>query len=132
MDRVPPRVLLVLGRRWHIIRGAACPILVQVITTLFTVPFIPHSLCFPRYMIGPDGEENIPHREWLMTYDRIVKEVKVELANRGRADDFIGSKVNSQNNALAYALTSGAGHLQCIAKCHSRRARMVSRGLHCT
>lgn len=48
---------------------------------------------FSRYMIGADGEENISHREWLITFDRVVNEVKVELARLGRADEFIGSKI---------------------------------------
>ena len=46
-------------------------------------------------MIGADGEENISHREWLITFDRVVNEVKVELARLGRADEFIGSKVRA-------------------------------------
>ena len=27
-------------------------------------------------MHGPDGQENIPHREWLISFDRIFNEVK--------------------------------------------------------
>ncbi|RPD64538.1 Metallo-dependent hydrolase [Lentinus tigrinus ALCF2SS1-7] len=46
-----------------------------------------------KYMIGPDGQENVPHREWLLAYDRVMKEVKEEFAKQGRADAFIGSKI---------------------------------------
>ncbi|KAI0695870.1 Metallo-dependent hydrolase [Cerioporus squamosus] len=46
-----------------------------------------------KYMIGPDGQENVPHREWLIVYDRVIKEVKEEFARQGRADEFLGSKV---------------------------------------
>ncbi|PIL24470.1 hypothetical protein GSI_14224 [Ganoderma sinense ZZ0214-1] len=48
---------------------------------------------FCKYMIGADGEENVPHREWLIAFDRVVNEVKVALANQGRADEFVGSKI---------------------------------------
>ena len=44
-------------------------------------------------MIGADGEENVPHREWLIAFDRVISEVKVELAKQGRADEFVGAKV---------------------------------------
>ena len=50
-----------------------------------------------RYLIGPDGKENVPHREWLLVYDRVLNEVKDELAQKGRADEFIGSKVMLQS-----------------------------------
>ena len=44
-------------------------------------------------MYGADGHENVPHREWLVAYDRVLNEVKAELAAAGRADAFVGSKV---------------------------------------
>ena len=44
-------------------------------------------------MIGEDGRDNVPHREWLVAYDRIINEVKAELASQGRADAFVGSRV---------------------------------------
>ncbi|KAM5538028.1 hypothetical protein V8D89_008225 [Ganoderma adspersum] len=48
---------------------------------------------FIRYLIGADGVENVPHREWLIAYDRVVNDVKVDLAKQGRADEFVGSKI---------------------------------------
>ena len=42
-------------------------------------------------MIGEDGRDNVPHREWLVAYDCIINEVKAELASQGRADAFVGS-----------------------------------------
>jgi adenosine deaminase CECR1 len=46
-----------------------------------------------RNMYGSDGEENIPHREWLVMFDRIINETKAELEAQGRPDDFIGARV---------------------------------------
>ncbi len=45
-------------------------------------------------MIGPDGQENIPHREWMLAYDRAITEVKEEFAQQGGADEFIGSEMS--------------------------------------
>ena len=44
-------------------------------------------------MYGADGQENIPHREWLLMFDRVINEVKQEMTSQGRGDDFIGAKV---------------------------------------
>lgn len=52
-----------------------------------------------RYMTGPDGKENVPHREWLIMYDRVVKDVKEELRPQGREDEFVGSRVRSITDA---------------------------------
>lgn len=46
-----------------------------------------------RFMTGPDGVENVPHREWLVVFDRVVNEVKAELESQGRQDEFVGAKV---------------------------------------
>ncbi|KAI0820220.1 Metallo-dependent hydrolase [Trametes gibbosa] len=46
-----------------------------------------------KYMVGEDGKENIPHREWLLAYDRVIEEFKAELAAQGRSDEFVGSKI---------------------------------------
>ena len=47
-------------------------------------------------MIGEDGEDNVPHRDWLLVYDRVLREVKDELAKQGRQDEFVGSKVTAR------------------------------------
>lgn len=44
-------------------------------------------------MVGADGVENIPHREWLVVFDRVVNGVKAELEKQGRQDEFVGAKV---------------------------------------
>ncbi len=46
-----------------------------------------------RYMVGEDGEENVPHRVWFQIYERVLNEVKEELKKQGREDEFVGSKV---------------------------------------
>jgi hypothetical protein len=49
---------------------------------------------FARHMYGADGQENLPHREWLVMFDRVINEVKAEMAQRGRPNDFVGAKVS--------------------------------------
>jgi adenosine deaminase CECR1 len=44
-------------------------------------------------MYGPDGQNNVPHREWLIIFDRVLLEVKEEMKQHGRADDFFGARV---------------------------------------
>lgn len=44
-------------------------------------------------MYGADGRENVPHREWLLTVDNVMKEVKADMEKQGRASEFIGVKV---------------------------------------
>ncbi|KAH9932261.1 Metallo-dependent hydrolase [Fomitopsis serialis] len=46
-----------------------------------------------KYMTGRDGLENVPHREWLLSIDRVINEVKAELAKQGRQDEFVGLKI---------------------------------------
>ncbi|TFY61302.1 hypothetical protein EVJ58_g4596 [Rhodofomes roseus] len=46
-----------------------------------------------KYMTGPDGLENLPHREWLIVFDRVLNEVKAELKEQGRQDELIGVKL---------------------------------------
>ncbi len=46
-----------------------------------------------RFMYGPDGQHNVPHREWLIIFDRVLLEVKEEMRQNGRADDFFGARV---------------------------------------
>lgn len=47
-----------------------------------------------RYMIGEDGQENVPHRDWLLTFDRVLNEVKNEMEQQGRGEEFIGARVS--------------------------------------
>ncbi|KAL4067730.1 hypothetical protein J3A83DRAFT_4253973 [Scleroderma citrinum] len=41
----------------------------------------------PKFMIGPDGKENVPHIEWLRAFKRVVDDVKSE------KDDFFDAKI---------------------------------------
>ncbi len=45
-------------------------------------------------MYGSDGQDNVPHREWLIVFDRVLKEVKEEMVLQGRTDDFFGARVS--------------------------------------
>jgi adenosine deaminase CECR1 len=45
-------------------------------------------------MVGPDGQEDIPHREWLITFNKIVNDIKEDLKKQGREDEFVGAKVS--------------------------------------
>lgn len=45
-------------------------------------------------MIGADGQENIPHRDWLLAFDRVQNEVKEEMKQSGREGEFIGGRVS--------------------------------------
>lgn len=47
-------------------------------------------------MIGADGKDTVPHREWLVIFDRVVGEVKEEMRRRGRGDEFIGARVGRE------------------------------------
>lgn len=49
---------------------------------------------FSRTMVSEDGEDNIPHREWLVVFDRVLNEVKEDMKQQGREDEFIGARVS--------------------------------------
>ena len=44
-------------------------------------------------MFAADGQENVPHREWLIAYDRVLNEFKADLVAQGRTGEFVGSKI---------------------------------------
>ncbi|KAL1677389.1 hypothetical protein EV122DRAFT_265877 [Schizophyllum commune] len=44
-----------------------------------------------RFMTGADGLENIPHRDWLVVFDRILSEVKEY--SKQQSNDFAGAKI---------------------------------------
>ncbi|EDR14394.1 uncharacterized protein LACBIDRAFT_306187 [Laccaria bicolor S238N-H82] len=46
-----------------------------------------------KFMVGADGRENVPHREWLLMFDRVQSEVKMKMKIDGREDAFIGAKI---------------------------------------
>ena len=45
-------------------------------------------------MYGADGQENVPHREWLVMFERVIDQVKAEMVELLRPNDFIGAKVS--------------------------------------
>jgi len=53
-------------------------------------------------MYGPDGQNNVPHREWLIIFDRVLLEVKEEMKRNGRADDFFGARVWLPHSSLTW------------------------------
>ncbi|KAG5643235.1 hypothetical protein DXG03_001319 [Asterophora parasitica] len=46
-----------------------------------------------KHMVGEDGLENIPHRDWLIMFDDVLNEVKVDMKAQGREDEFIGARI---------------------------------------
>ncbi|KAI0340075.1 Metallo-dependent hydrolase [Trametopsis cervina] len=46
-----------------------------------------------RFIYGEDGEENVSHSTMLSEYDRILEEIKRDMRDQGREDEFIGSKI---------------------------------------
>jgi adenosine deaminase CECR1 len=46
-----------------------------------------------RHMYGANGQEDIPHREWVQMFSKIMNEVKDDMKKKGREDEFVGAKV---------------------------------------
>jgi adenosine deaminase CECR1 len=44
-------------------------------------------------MVGADGLENIPHREWIEMFGKVMNEVKDDMKKSGREDEFVGARV---------------------------------------
>lgn len=55
-------------------------------------------------MVGADGRENVPHREWLLMFDQVQSEVKMKMRIDGREDAFIGAKVSRFGKSEGYLL----------------------------
>lgn len=60
----------------------------------FDARFVQTALTIGRFGFGEDGQENIPHRDWLLAFDKVVQEVKEEMKSQGREDEFVGAKVH--------------------------------------
>ena len=81
-------------------------------------------------MCSEDGHEVVPHRDWVLEYDRILKEVKAQLKKQGDEDRFFDAKVRRIRTAHVNMLTTVIHLLDYIyhfALCVTRRAGMVSR-----
>ncbi|KAF7359717.1 Adenosine deaminase CECR1-A [Mycena venus] len=48
---------------------------------------------FPKYMVGGDGQENVPHSAWLKSFDDTLNRFKADLKQQGREDEFIGARI---------------------------------------
>ena len=48
-------------------------------------------------MYNIEGEEVVPHSEWVRIFKDIVEEVKEEYKNRSQENKFIGARVSSCN-----------------------------------
>jgi len=46
-----------------------------------------------KYMFDADGNQNVPHREWILDFEQAISEVKAALKEQGRGDEFIGAKI---------------------------------------
>ena len=61
------------------------------------IPYSQHSKrsikSHRRHMYGPNGREDIPHREWVQMFSKIMNEVKDDMKKKGREDEFVGAKV---------------------------------------
>lgn len=51
-------------------------------------------------MIGADGEDNVPHRDWLVAFERVLREVKDHMVALGRGDEFVGARVGDYDVQL--------------------------------
>ena len=48
-------------------------------------------------MYNIEGEEVVPHSEWVRIFKNVVEEVKDEYKRRGQENKFIGARVSSCN-----------------------------------
>lgn len=84
-----------------------------------------------RYMVGFDGQENVPHREWVRMFEQAFKEVKEELAQQGRGHELLGAKV--RDLPTLFYFFGGLfllDHILDHPKYHAGRIRLVHGGLH--
>ena len=81
-------------------------------------------------MFGDDGIENVPHRDWLLEFDRVSNEFKEEMRDQGREDDFLGCKARRSLIAFFSQLTRCAGYLLHTPICDCRGTRVVLGRLH--
>lgn len=47
----------------------------------------------PKFMTGPDGEQNVSHKEWLGMFQDVLVEFRGSLQAEGRDDEFFGAKI---------------------------------------
>jgi adenosine deaminase CECR1 len=47
-------------------------------------------------MFDADGNQNVPHREWILDFKQAISEVRAVLNEQGRGEEFIGAKVGER------------------------------------
>jgi hypothetical protein len=72
------------------------------ISTRFFGFAIPGSLMDVRYMFDADGNQSVPHREWILDFEQAISEVKAALKEQGRGDEFIGAKVGNLPDSISH------------------------------
>lgn len=45
-------------------------------------------------MVRANGKNDLVHREWLEIFDKVLGEVRDEMHQQGRDDEFVGAKVS--------------------------------------
>jgi hypothetical protein len=75
-------------------------------------------------MIGTDGQDNVPHREWIVAFERVLNEIKLELKNEGREDELFGARVSLFSSQFSYTKLF-LDHLHYDPLHHPRRVRVV-------
>ena len=58
-------------------------------------------------MFGADGQENIPHRDWVRIFGEVVQDVKQEMKQQGREHAFLGAKVSNLHFLFFVSLIAG-------------------------
>ncbi|KAH9928472.1 Metallo-dependent hydrolase [Epithele typhae] len=53
----------------------------------------PRILFWDKFMVGEDGEQNVPHRVWVQTFERVMNEVRAKMHAQGRDDEFVGARI---------------------------------------
>ncbi|KAI0780406.1 Metallo-dependent hydrolase [Trametes elegans] len=76
------------------------PVLANHIRELFVssiedgIAYVEMRMIFhAKYIIGADGKKDVYHRAWLELYDNIIEDIKLEMRNQAREDEFVGSKI---------------------------------------
>lgn len=87
-------------------------------------------------MFGEDGQENVPHKEWLVDLEQVAEEFRQSLKQQGREDEFVGIKVHipftlqTEVNILMERFL--LGYIYLYSTCYSGGTRMVHGGLYTT
>jgi adenosine deaminase CECR1 len=49
-------------------------------------------------MFDADGNQNVPHREWILDFKQAIGEVRAVLNEQGREEEFVGAKVGERTS----------------------------------